>query len=30
MGVQQRRKHPLPVVRAAQGNGLFLLAHGEP
>jgi hypothetical protein len=30
MGLQQRRKHPLPVVRAAQGNGIFLLAHGEP
>ena len=30
MGVQQRRKNPLPVVRAAHGNGLFLLAHGEP
>ena len=27
---QQRRKNPLPVVREAQGNGLYLLAHGEP
>ena len=30
MSVQQCRKHPLPVVRAAQGNGRFLLAYGEP
>jgi hypothetical protein len=30
MGVQQRRKNPLPVVRAAYGYGIFLLAHGEP
>ena len=30
MGGQQRRKNPLPVVRAAQGNGIFLLDHGEP
>jgi hypothetical protein len=30
MRVQQRRKHPLPVVRAAQGNGICLLEHGEP
>ena len=30
MRVQQRRKHPLPMVREAQGQGLFLLAHGEP
>jgi len=30
MSVQQRRKHPLPTVRAAQGQGLFLLADGEP
>jgi len=27
---QPRRKNPLPVVREAQGNGLYLLAHGEP
>jgi len=27
---QQRRKNPLPVVREAQGNGIYLLAHGEP
>ena len=30
MGMQQHRKHPLPVVRAAHGHGIFLLAHGEP
>jgi hypothetical protein len=30
MSVQQHRKQPLPVVREAQGQGLFLLAHGEP
>ena len=30
MGMQQHRKNPLPVVRAAYGNGIFLLAHGEP
>jgi hypothetical protein len=30
MGMPQRRKNPLPVVRAAQGDGIFLLAHGEP
>ena len=30
MGVQQRRKNPLPVVRAAHGHGIFLLEHGEP
>jgi hypothetical protein len=29
MGMQQHRKHPLPVVRAAHGDGIFLLAHGE-
>ena len=29
MSVQQRRKQSLPVVREAQGQGLFLLAHGE-
>ena len=28
MGVQQRRKNPLPVVRAV--HGIFLLEHGEP
>jgi hypothetical protein len=28
--VQQRRKNPPPVVHEAQGNGCFLLAHGEP
>jgi hypothetical protein len=27
---QQRRKNPPPVVRTDQGNGIFLLAHGEP
>jgi hypothetical protein len=27
---QSRRKNPSPVVREAQGNGLYLLAHGEP
>ena len=30
MGVQQRSKHPRPVVRAAHGHGICLLAHGEP
>ena len=30
MSVQQHRQQPLPVVREAQGQGLFLLAHGEP
>ena len=30
MGVQQHRKNPLPVVRAEQGKGIFLLEHGEP
>ena len=30
MRVQQRRKNPLPMVRAAQGNGICLLEHGEP
>jgi hypothetical protein len=30
MGMQQHRKHPLPVVRAVHGHGIFLLAHGEP
>jgi hypothetical protein len=30
MGVRQRRKNPLPVVRAAHGNGICILAHGEP
>ena len=28
--LQQCRKHPPPAVREAQGNGLYLLAHGEP
>ena len=28
--VQQRRKNPPPEVREAQGNDLYLLAHGEP
>ena len=27
---QQHRKNPPPVVREAQGNGIYLLAHGEP
>jgi hypothetical protein len=27
---QQHRKNPLPAVREAQGNGIYLLAHGEP
>ena len=30
MGMQQHRKNPPPAVREAQGNGLSLLAHGEP
>ena len=30
MGVQQRRKNPLPVVRAAHGNGIFLLFARVP
>jgi hypothetical protein len=30
MGMQQHRNNPLPVVRAAHGHGIFLLAHGEP
>ena len=30
MRMQQHRKNPLPVVRAADGNGIVLLAHGEP
>jgi hypothetical protein len=30
MGIQQHRKHPLPVVRAAHGHGIFLLAHRKP
>ena len=29
MGLQ-RRKNPRPVVCENQGNGIFLLAHGEP
>ena len=28
--VQQRRTNPPPLVREAQGNDLYLLAHGEP
>ena len=28
--VQQRRKNPLPEVREAQDNDIYLLAHGEP
>ena len=27
---QQHRKNPPPAVREAQGNGIYLLAHGEP
>jgi hypothetical protein len=27
---QQHRKNPLPVVREDQGNGIVLIAHGEP
>jgi hypothetical protein len=27
---QQRRKNPPPAVREAQGNGIYLLAYGEP
>jgi hypothetical protein len=27
---QQRRKNSPPVVREAQGNDIYLLAHGEP
>jgi hypothetical protein len=30
MGGRQHRKNPLPVVRAVQGHGIFLLDHGEP
>ena len=30
MRMQQHRKHPLPMVRAAYGNGISLLAYGEP
>ena len=30
MRVQQHRKHPLPVVRAVHGHGIFRLEHGEP
>jgi hypothetical protein len=29
-GPQQRRKNPPPTVREAQGEGVVLLAHGEP
>ena len=28
--MQHVRKNPKPVVREDQGNGIFLLAHGEP
>jgi hypothetical protein len=28
--LQQSRKNPPPAVCEAQGNGIFLLAHGEP
>jgi len=28
--LQQCRKNPPPGVREAQGNGIYLLAHGEP
>ena len=28
--LQQRRYNPLPVVCEAQGDGIFLLAHGDP
>ena len=28
--MQQHRKNPLPMVRAADSNGIFLLVHGEP
>ena len=28
--VQQCRKNPPPGVREAQGNNIYLLAHGEP
>jgi hypothetical protein len=28
--VQQRRTNPPPLVREAQSNDLYLLAHGEP
>jgi hypothetical protein len=27
---QQRRQNPLPAIDEAQGNGIFLLARGEP
>jgi hypothetical protein len=29
-GWQPRRKNPPPVVQEAQGNGVYLLAYGEP
>ena len=28
--LQQVRKNPHPAVREDQGNGIFLIAHGEP
>jgi hypothetical protein len=28
--LQQRRKNPPPAVCEAQGDGIVLLAHGEP
>ncbi len=28
--VKPSRKNPLPTVHEDQGNGIFLLLHGEP
>ena len=28
--LQQVRKNPQPAVREEQGNGIFLIEHGEP
>ena len=28
--LQQVRKNPQPAVREDQGNGIFLIEHGEP
>jgi hypothetical protein len=28
--VQQSRKNPPPAVREDQGNGIYLLVHGQP
>jgi hypothetical protein len=29
-GLQQRRKNPKPTVSTEYGNGVVLIAHGEP